>query len=159
MYPFKHSNFTSLTSYTISPIETIKITQLNNELEDLEEDKECKKQLLQLLDDQLDAAKAELEAQVELGRTKAASVKEQIKKSKVKADILLKYIQAMENEDLMINKIKKDVDRVNTECWNSLKPTMQKNQMVKEGYMALKEAFQKCMELQRKAQSFIALPH
>lgn len=149
-----------LATFSLDPSSRTADIQLANELENLEESINSKKQLLQYLTDQDEAAKAELEAEKEIDKTYFESLSVETESIKSKSSILKTYIALLKSpEDFIINKMKNDNDMYNAEFWAKLKPFMDKSRELKADLDNLKEMKTKCDELRQQANSLMASPH
>lgn len=132
---------TSLTSY-----ERFNILKLENQIGDLKAHVDGLKQTLQSLDQQYEANKAELEAQMEVDKSQAITLKEDIRAIEKKSEILEAYIGVLGTEEFSINALRSECDGYCKKTWVDLKYLNDQSNEIKSKLSRLKDLNKKLID-------------
>lgn len=148
----KIDRLSAITGYTVNPYEKSALIILENEINDIVEDNQAKKDVLRTLDGQLEASKAELRIQKDQYERFLGEIHDDVDKSKQKSNILKQYIATVESsDDFAINKLKSDCDNHVKEFWQKLKPIHDRATALRDELVALRDLQTKCDELRQQA--------
>lgn len=129
----------SLSGQSFSTYERSSILKAENDIDNLNIQVETMQHLLQNLNEQYEASKTELEAQIEVEKSQMASLREDISTMDKKTDILIAYMDVISGEEFSINKLNKDCDEYCKHIWVELKQLSQQGQDIQERVGRLKE--------------------
>ena len=146
----------SFTGQSYDTFERSCILKAENDVEDLKSQIGSMKQVLQSLNEQYEANRAELEAQIEVEKSRTASLKEDINAIEKKSQILQAYIGVLGTEEFSINQLKLDCDEHCKQYWVQLKMLNDESEKIKERLSKLREMQNKCNNLKDQANLLMA---
>lgn len=135
------------------------VSSLESKQSDLIAEIEAKKNLLQSLKDQDEAATAELEAEAENDAAYHDELRDTVEATKQKSKILEAYISAMSTEEFAINKINLEAKFHINEYWIKIKPLIESLRTIQTELCELKQLHQEYLDGAHKIDAEIESPH
>ena len=128
--------------------ETILSRALSDQIENLEEEVNVKRKLLEDQNDTLETLKSELEMEEE---DMSEEMRKDIDKLKQKTEILEQYLATIVSSDeFRVNALKKEIDNKSNEFINKLKPIHRRGVEIKDEIVKLRELQANCDDLRQK---------
>lgn len=120
------------------------------ELEELMEERDYLKQVLQYYEEMEFSAKDAYEAQVQIANSSMESIENEVKNTKEKSEILVAYMGVMRTDEFVINRLKTEMDQYREDFWNKLQPIYRKRRQISEQLELLKMKHDEWSDLQKK---------